>query len=205
MRGVNFEVQEASGAPGESPSVRVSIRDDAGTVIAPGEMAALNLTGGGPTVDYSWARREDARRAQQLPDGSARYTFTGRLPLDAQGTFAVATEGYLEFPPAAGGQPVRDTGFNVVSYFAVTDPVPVAPRKIVSIQSCNACHGTLATHGGTRRNTEFCVMCHNVTQTDEDKRTTVGGPMPPEPVLFRNLIHRIHTGEDLNQIGRAHV
>ncbi len=197
-RGLNFEVRDAIAGPGERPVVNFRIRDKAGAPIAPAEMTALNLTVGGPTVDYGWARREDARRAEMQPDGWARYTFAGSLPADAAGTYAVATEGYVESPSASpGAAPVRDTGFNVVAYFAVTDPVPVPPRQIVQISNCNACHGTLATHGGTRRNTDFCVMCHNATQTDEEKRRVAGGPLPPEPVLFRNLIHRIHTGEDL--------
>lgn len=197
-RGVQFEILEATGRPGEPPVVRFWIRDDSGASIAPGEMAALNLTAAGPTIDYQWARREDARRAESLSDGSARYVFSGRLPSDAQGTFAVATEGaFLNPAPPDGGQPIRDVGYNTVAYFPVTDPSPVLPRAVVRTESCNACHGTLALHGGTRRNTEFCVMCHNVSQTDAEKRATAGGPLPPEPVLFRNLIHRIHTGEDL--------
>jgi OmcA/MtrC family decaheme c-type cytochrome len=163
-------------------------------------MAALNLTVGGPTVGYQWARREDARAAESLPDGTARYTFTGLLPSDAEGSFGVAIEGYLQHAAVvAGSQPVRDTGYNVVSYFPVTDREPVRPRTVVRTETCNQCHGTLATHGGTRRNTEFCVMCHHVTQTDEEKRRAAGGAMPPEPVLFSNLIHRVHTGEDLSQ------
>jgi mono/diheme cytochrome c family protein len=198
-RGVQFEVLEATGQPGQPPVVRFRIRDDAGAAIAPGEMAALALTVAGPTVDYQWARREDARRAESLPDGSARYAFTQLLPADAHGTFAVATEGALLNPPASeGARPIRDVGYNVVSYFAVTDPAPVLPRTVVRTETCNVCHGTLATHGGTRRNTEFCVMCHNSAQTDAEKRATAGGPMPPESVLFRNFIHRIHTGEDLD-------
>ncbi len=200
IRGVNFEVLEAEGRPSAPASVLLRIRDDAGATIAPSEMSALNLTIGGPTVDYQWARREDARRAQSLPDGSARYTFTARLPGDASGTYAVATEGYVEHPAGpARPEPVRDVGYNVVFYFGVSDPTPVPPRSVVTTETCNTCHGVLALHGGTRRNTEFCVMCHHSAQTDIEKRTTAGGPPPPETVLFRNLIHRIHTGEDLEQ------
>lgn len=200
VRGVNFEVLEASGSPGERPTVRFRIRDDAGVTIAPSEMSALNLTVAGPTVEYRLAQREDARSAESLPDGSTRYTFRQALPADASGTFAVATEGYIEHAAGvAGPQPVRDTGYNTVFYFGVTDPVPVPRRTVVRTESCNQCHGTLALHGGSRRNTEFCVMCHNVANSDADKRTFVGGPMPPEAILFRNLVHRIHTGEDLTQ------
>ena len=90
-------------------------------------------------------------------------------------------------------------GYNVVFYFGVSDPAPVLARTVVATETCNTCHGVLALHGGTRRNTEFCVMCHFSAQTDLEKRTTAGGPPPPETVLFRNLVHRIHTGEDLEQ------
>lgn len=200
VRGVAFDVVEATGRPGENPAVTFRIRDDAGSPIPPSQMTALNLTVAGPTTEYQLARREDARRAEALPDGTARYRFSQPLPADAAGTFAVAMEGYLEHAAGvAGPQPVRDTGFNTVSYFAVTDPVPVPRRTITKTETCNQCHGTLALHGGTRRNVEFCVMCHHVSQTDEEKRTVAGGSGPPEPVLFRNLIHRIHTGEDLAQ------
>ena len=52
----------------------------------------------------------------------------------------------------------------------------------------------LATHGEARRNAEFCVMCHNPSHTDEEKRKAANGPMPPENVHYKRLIHRIHTG-----------
>jgi mono/diheme cytochrome c family protein len=199
VRGVRFEILEASGRPGEPPAVRFRIRDDAGAAIAPSDMAALTLTVAGPTTEYHWVLRQDARRAEPLPDGSARQVFAAPLPAEAHGTFGASIEGYLQHPPASpGAPPLRDTGYNVVGYFALTDPAPVPPRLVVRTETCNVCHGTLATHGGTRRNTEFCVMCHNATTTDADKRATAGGPLPPESVQFRNLIHRIHTGEDLH-------
>jgi OmcA/MtrC family decaheme c-type cytochrome len=50
-----------------------------------------------------------------------------------------------------------------------------------------------------RRNTEYCVMCHNASGSDAEKRATAGGPPPPESIQFRNLVHRIHTGEDLQR------
>jgi OmcA/MtrC family decaheme c-type cytochrome len=200
VRGINLDILGASGGPGKSPIVRFRVRDDSGALIAPAEMSTLAITVGGPTTDYRWAQREDARRAQPLPDGSSQYMFTARLPDDAGGTFAVGMEGAFDHPAGAvGPQPYREVAFNPVTYFVITDAAPVSHRTTVRIENCNACHGTLATHGGTRRNTDLCVICHNSMQTDEEKRTTFGGPMPPEPVLFRNLIHRIHTGEDLAQ------
>jgi menaquinol-cytochrome c reductase cytochrome b/c subunit len=198
VRGVNLEFLGATGIPGAAPTVRFRVRDDAGAVISPADMQTLAITVGGPTTDYRWAQREDARRAQASVDRAYEYTFTARLPEEAGGTYAVGIEGAFDHPAGVvGPQPYREVAFNPVSYFVVSGAGPVAHRTVVRIESCNECHGTLATHGGTRRNTDLCVICHNETQTDEDKRTTFGGPMPPEPVLFRNLIHRIHTGEDL--------
>lgn len=197
-RGINAQILEASVQPGQQPSVRFVVRDDAGVAYAPNELSTLALTVGGPTTDYRWFVREDARSARAQPDGSAQYVFTGSLPSDAAGTVAVGMEAAFTVTPAAGTTPaVRDIVYNPVRYFAVTDPAPVPPRAIVKTETCNECHGTLALHGGARRNTELCVICHNATQSDIDKRSTRSGPLPPEPVLFRNLIHRIHTGEDL--------
>jgi len=198
VRGINLEILGASGVPGGSPTVRFRVRDDAGALIAPADMSTLAITVGGPTTDYRWAQREDARRAQTASDGASEYMFATHLPDDAGGTFAVGMEGAFDHPAGVvGPQPFREVAFNPVAYFVVSAPAPVGHRTTVRIESCNECHGTLATHGGTRRNTDLCVICHNSTQTDEEKRTTLGAPMPPEPVLFRNLIHRIHTGEDL--------
>jgi OmcA/MtrC family decaheme c-type cytochrome len=70
---------------------------------------------------------------------------------------------------------------------------------VVKIENCNVCHATLAMHGEARRNTEFCVMCHNASHTDEDKRKVAKGPMPPENVHYKRLIHRIHTGDKLGE------
>jgi len=61
------------------------------------------------------------------------------------------------------------------------------------------CHATLAIHGEARRNTEFCVMCHNANHTDGEKRKNAKGPMPAENVHYKLLIHRIHTGVNLGE------
>ena len=197
VRGVNFQILDASGQPGEPAVVHFRIQDDAGVSIAPSEMNNLALTVAGPTTDYQWVLHEDSRRAQALADGSASYTFQEPLPADATGSAGVGLEGYLDSPNPAGGQPVREFGHNAVSFLALTDSAPVPRQMMVSIDQCNVCHGALATHGGVRNDTLLCVMCHNVANSDVDKRTAVGGPMPPQSILFRNFIHRIHTGEDL--------
>ena len=85
-------------------------------------------------------------------------------------------------------------GYDVVKYFPITDKQAIPRRQAVKIENCNVCHAMLATHGEARRNAEFCVLCHNPSHTDEEKRKAVNGPMPPENVHYKRLIHRIHTG-----------
>jgi OmcA/MtrC family decaheme c-type cytochrome len=77
----------------------------------------------------------------------------------------------------------------------VTDDEAVPRRMVVKTENCNACHKELALHGGIRRNTEYCVMCHNALHTDEEMRPAE--EMPPQTVHFKVMVHRIHTGEEL--------
>jgi OmcA/MtrC family decaheme c-type cytochrome len=66
----------------------------------------------------------------------------------------------------------------------------VPRRKVVDIDNCNTCHETLAHHGNARKNTEYCVLCHNPNHGD--------GQTPPETVNFRTMAHRIHMGVALD-------
>lgn len=50
-------------------------------------------------------------------------------------------------------------------------------------------------HGDLRVGVEYCAMCHNPSQTDINRRP--GDKLPPETVNFKQLIHSIHTGEEL--------
>ena len=141
---------------------------------------------------------EDARKAEPKGDGVYTYKFKYMLPADARGSGAIGTQGYkvmdLKKPNGDVINDVRDVSYNVVKYFPITDNEAVPRRQAVKIQNCNVCHAMLATHGEARRNAEFCVMCHNPSHTDEDKRIAAKGPMPPENVHYKRLIHRIHTG-----------
>jgi len=85
------------------------------------------------------------------------------------------------------GFPVQETAFNPVFYFSVDGRQVVPRRKVVDVNNCNVCHKQLALHGGARRNTEYCVMCHNPNTADPAGQT----------VNFRTHVHRIHTGTDL--------
>ncbi len=58
-------------------------------------------------------------------------------------------------------------------------------REIVDNDTCNACHDGLAFHGGGRKDTQYCVTCHNPGSTDPESTNTVD---------MKALIHNIHAG-----------
>ncbi|MDO8691776.1 MAG: OmcA/MtrC family decaheme c-type cytochrome, partial [Dehalococcoidia bacterium] len=203
LRGVNFDLVSVSDTkPGQNPTVVFTIKDKDGKAIAPSEMSSLSLVLAGPTTDYQTEPVVSLSAIDATPvvDGAYSYTFGVPVPDDASGTFAVGIQGYISTTiKGPGGNPltgVRDAGFNKVAYAAVTDATPMPRKKIVALENCNRCHQELGSpaglsiHGGTRRNTEFCVLCHNSNHNG----TGIGGA--PVAVRFGQFIHRIHTGEE---------
>lgn len=45
-------------------------------------------------------------------------------------------------------------------------------RQIVATESCNQCHDPLALHGGVRRDTKVCVVCHTPQNIDPESGNT---------------------------------
>ncbi|UCC99565.1 MAG: hypothetical protein JSW66_06705, partial [Phycisphaerales bacterium] len=45
--------------------------------------------------------------------------------------------------------------------------------------------------------TEYCVLCHNTTASDEEVRPEE--ELPPTSIHFKVLIHKIHRGEERSQ------
>lgn len=60
-------------------------------------------------------------------------------------------------------------------------------KLIAETKNCADCHVRFAEHGGPRRTTEYCVVCHNPGSVDPD-----GG----ESVDLAYMAHSIHQGED---------
>lgn len=63
-------------------------------------------------------------------------------------------------------------------------------REIVTTPSCNQCHDDLAMHGGVRKNTNECVLCHN------PGNTSLNG----ESLDLKVMIHKIHDGASLPSV-----
>ncbi len=206
LKGVNLEVIAVENAlPGLAPAVTFRITTNDGAVIHPADMDYLAVTIAGPTSDYTTRVTETIFRAsadapppppsvEETDDGAFRYATNFTFPLEADGTFAIGLEGYVNELIDGWRDPVRSAGFNPVTYVALDGGDPQPRRQVVDRQLCNACHGDLAIHGGIRQNTDYCVLCHNPTATDEVVRPAE--EMPPVTINFRVLIHRLHWGEE---------
>ena len=167
-------------------------------VIPVGQMTRLQLVLAGPTSDYSSYVSEDVRSAPANSDGSHNYTFTATIAATAKGTFAIGMEGYRTItlqPGMPTAQTVRDAGANQQTYFSVDGSKLALRRQVVDLAKCNSCHSNLSLHGDNRNRIEQCVLCHNPNQTDKANRPASAGA--PQAVNFAQMIHKIHTGENL--------
>lgn len=128
-------------------------------------------------------------------DGTYDYTFASEIPAGSEETFAVAMEGRRNFD-FRGDSYTQGTGSNGQLLFTLDESVPIDRRSVVDEAKCNVCHDEVRFHGELRTGVNFCVMCHNPNTTDEGRRPAE--EMPPVTVNFKDMIHRIHSGEDLN-------
>jgi OmcA/MtrC family decaheme c-type cytochrome len=206
LKGLHVAITEITNTrPGEKPTVSFTVRDNAGNPINAAGLATLALRLAGPTTDYTWMVSEDARSATATATG---YTYTFRnnaIPADAQGTYAVGAEARstatLAGPLLGQSFTATETAFNPVFYFSVDGSAVAARRSVVDVNTrCNTCHHRLTLHGGTRLNTDYCVMCHNPATVDVPSQAA-GGPVdvPPQSINLRFMIHRIHAGEELTR------
>jgi OmcA/MtrC family decaheme c-type cytochrome len=198
LKGLKVAITGVTNAKaGSSPAVSFTVTDNAGNPVDASKLDRLLLTIAGPTSDYAteppW--QEDARKATAGPTGYT-YQFTGTLPKNAGGSWAVGAESFrnVSIPGSLLGQSfaVRESAFNPVFYFSVDLSTVVPRRKVVEMDKCNVCHETYSHHGGARRNTEYCVLCHNPNHDD--------GQSPPETVNFRTMLMRIHMGVAADEI-----
>ncbi|HEX6882246.1 MAG TPA: hypothetical protein VF530_02635 [Planctomycetota bacterium] len=83
----------------------------------------------------------------------------------------------------------------LVGSAATLDPYDL----IASGSSCFNCHQELAFHGFGRRGFESCIVCHGSAGA-EDRPQYVAGNAPATEattIQFRNMLHKIHMGEEL--------
>jgi len=199
LEGLNMEIVDVTGAvPGGFPTVTFRVTDNAGTLIDPADLNRFSLLWGGPTVDYAEYYRESVSGATMSGD-TYMYTLTTALPEDAAGTWTFSADVYRFVVIDNGtedGYQVRECAFNPIYNVEVGASRAVkARREVVSLDKCNVCHDQLALHGGQRFAIEECVICHNPNESDESVRPEE--ELPVESVHFKWMIHRIHTGLEL--------
>jgi OmcA/MtrC family decaheme c-type cytochrome len=206
----------SSGTAGSSPVVAYTIKDKAGNPLAASKLGSLSFTMAGPTTDYGYTSfgtdvttpgyvTESALTAGTCgADGSCLFTFKHAVPAAAKGTYSIGVEARRTETVLAGttsSQTITYGAKNQVMNFSV-DGSPVAPRRaVVATANCNNCHVALSLHGGLRNQTEYCVLCHNPSNTDFPVRpnavVAADKALPNQGINFNLLVHRIHTGANL--------
>lgn len=196
LPGVVFSlVKVDNGTTGSNPTVTFTVNDKSGAPIDPSQMNSLSLVMAGPTGDYTNAISESALKASGS-NGTYMYTFQHAVPANATGTYTIGIEGYRNItllPGTVTQTVVRDVGHNQVINFSV-DGSTVAPHPVEVMNSnCNSCHYQISAHGTIRNETQYCILCHNPTATDQAQRPA--DQMPPQSIDFPVLIHRLHAGD----------
>lgn len=204
-------------APGQKPEVvfNATIDDEPVNVIST-PWNRLRFTIAGPNSDYAMRYEEDAATAPEcgvtpvapclkIEGGSFRYYMNTPIPLEATGSYTIATEARVQVST------VRYYAQHDMLAFAVTDAQAEARREVVSLAKCNSCHEELAFHGGNRRDPAYCVMCHNTQFLPDPGEYPVPTPGNPADVMqlnFKELIHGVHASVEypdaLNNCAHCH-
>jgi OmcA/MtrC family decaheme c-type cytochrome len=225
LKGLVFQIQRIeSGLAGQRPRVTFTLKDNSGAAVPLSGLNNLSLLMSGPTSDYGntnfgsdvttvgYVSESATTAAQCGGDGVCTYTFIHAVPAGARGTFAIGIEGRrteILLPGTVTETSVQYGGDNKVAYFSV-DGSPVQPRRqVVQIANCNQCHVDLTLHGSNRNDVEMCIFCHNPSNTDAAQRPNAADPAerakPPQGINSNLLIHRIHTGENLQEAGKNYT
>jgi len=217
-----FSVDDATGTPydiktaaqflNSSASLSVLIgwnnkdENNTGSGSYPGQPYNISLIGSGA--------------ANAVPSGGNTYTVNmgGKaIPAGMTGSGRVALYGRVGVD--VDGDTVIDRVRVQASFkdFAITDAAPVARRKVVDVAKCDKCHDQVSLHGDSRTNEPgLCVLCHNPSATDVNRRPKgagSGGAFPDatltldqkteEAIDFKRLIHGVHAAAQTDYTGAA--
>jgi len=208
---------------GNAPVVSFTVLNNAGQAIPLAQLGSISFTMAGPTTDYGYTSfgsgvttpgyvTESAAKATCDRSGNCMYTFTHMVPAAATGTYAIGvearrTETVLSGTPSQ--QSITYGAPNKVVYFSVDGSPEADRRTVVQIGNCNQCHVSLQLHGTLRNNTEYCVMCHNPSNTDASVRASAVVPAdkaaPAQGINFNLLVHRIHYGINMQAANRTYI
>ena len=217
IAGINLAITSVTNTTaGQTPTVNYTLQDDKGNNIAVSSTTTLSFTMAGPTTDYGYTSfgsgtsstpgyvTESVTASSCSSSGACTYTFTHAIPSGATGTYAIGGEARTTamVPVLTGGvtsqESVEYGAANPVTYFSVDGSTVTPRRTVVAEANCNNCHVALSLHGGLRNNVEYCVLCHNPSNTDASTRATATiasyQTQPAQGINFSLLVHRIHDG-----------
>jgi OmcA/MtrC family decaheme c-type cytochrome len=124
-------------------------------------------------------------------NGNGEYTYTlrTRAPAnhDRQATHTFGVYSSRNLAAFDLGVNYASATFNFVPAGGAVTQV----RDVVKTAPCNACHVTVAAHGGSRRGMDLCVLCHTPQTADPDTGNTVDMTV---------MTHKIHMGKDLPSV-----
>jgi OmcA/MtrC family decaheme c-type cytochrome len=220
----------ANTAPGELPTITFTVLDrnvatGATTPrnIRTSPLTTLRATFAGPNTDFAryWQQTISTTNGTLVDVDAANGVFAwtvpaaGAIPLDATGSYTVGIENALTYTlqpgyytdrgltcPPTSNTTCRVAGTPPRFAFPVTDDEATPRRQVVSADKCNACHTQLSFHGGGREDAEYCTLCHNANNVNEERvsRWEGAGEQPyVHTVHFKKMIHGIHMGEELTQ------
>ncbi len=213
LAGINLAITSVTNTnAGQTPTVKYTLQDDKGNNISISSTTTLSFTMAGPTTDYGYTSfgsgtsstpgyvTESVTASTCSSSGACTYTFTHAIPSGATGTYTIGGEARTTVTVLAGttaAQTVELGAQNPVVNFSVDGSAVTPRRTVIAEANCNSCHVALSLHGGLRNNVEYCVLCHNPSNTDASTRATAAAPyntQPAQGINFNLLVHRIHDG-----------
>ena len=121
-------------------------------------------------------------------DGTYQYTFQKDITTDPIVTYNAALTHRIGFF-IEGLAPANNGSYTWQPSTGAT--TGIFSREIIELQTCDGCHTQLSHHGGLMVETQFCVVCHNPSNSD---------PYSGNTLDFKRMIHKIHQGNSLASI-----
>ncbi len=215
LKGLNVTITGLTNhAAGEMLTISFKVTDDDGTPLRDlSALGSLTFNYTGPTTDYTTVlsgtplgSTPSGTLVGPDADGVFQFTPNARIPETATGTWALGVEARRAVQ-LTSTMSVNEAAPNPVVTFAVDDSTGMPRRMVVEDERCGVCHGEFSKdfsiHGNLRNRTEYCVLCHNPTQSDvarrrRDAAAVLAGDLTGT-IDFKVLIHKIHRGEALEQ------
>jgi hypothetical protein len=198
LDGLTVEVLDiANTFGGSSPTVTFSLSDKFGP-LNPAELNRLRFSLSGPNEDFDFYLQETATDSLVAVGSNWSYTFSGKLPSDAAGSFTLGVEGRVDAVLNPDDEEPIETESQLQNFtmpFSVGGDL-MARRQVVDDAKCENCHANLSLHGTNRHDANgYCQTCHMPSATDARVRPEDTGE--PQSIDFRYMIHKIHRGEEL--------